>query len=185
MPSVTPWRSVNVSKYMIPAYESIPNSSIVKRPVYHYHGVFGQDVGAGEMEAYLRKQGVVEPAWRYTMFNNSHFHANTHEVLAIAQGSATCLFGGDDASVGTKVDVAQGDVVIVPAGIAHRLWRDHERENKPLLMVGAYPVFSGGHWDMHYGNASELKGVEAKIKEVAWFERDPIYGDEGAVLEQP
>jgi uncharacterized protein YjlB len=48
-------------------------------------------------------------------------------------------------------------------------------------MVGSYPV-DAETWDMCYGEAGEEEKVEG-IKKLAWFTRDPIYGDEGPTLE--
>ena len=46
-------------------------------------------------------------------------------------------------------------------------------------MVGCYPP--GKNWDMCYGKKGEEEKVKS-IENLAWFDRDPIYGDEGPVL---
>lgn len=38
------------------------------------------------------------------------------------------------------------------------------------------------NWDMCYGEEGEKKKIEG-IKHLGWFERDPIYGDQGPVLD--
>lgn len=46
-------------------------------------------------------------------------------------------------------------------------------------MVGSYP--KGKSWDMCYGTPEEgdkVKGISA----LGWFDRDPLYGDDGPVL---
>ena len=43
-------------------------------------------------------------------------------------------------------------------------------------MVGSYP--QGKHWDMCYGQAGEENQVTS-IGGLAWFEKDPLYGDQG------
>jgi len=48
------------------------------------------------------------------------------------------------------------------------------------LQVGCYP--KGSTWDMCYGKPGEEGKVEA-IKKLGWFERDPVYGDEGPVFD--
>jgi uncharacterized protein YjlB len=47
--------------------------------------------------------------------------------------------------------------------------------------VGAYPVGSE-QWDMCYGREGEEGRVEG-IKGVRWFGGDPVYGEDGPVLE--
>ena len=73
--------------------------------------------------------------------------------------------------------VESGDVIVVPAGVGHRLLEDVDGG---FVMVGAYPV--GRDWDMCYGKEGEEGKVEG-IGRLGWFERDPIYGDEGPVLD--
>ena len=70
----------------------------------------------------------------------------------------------------------KGDVAVVPAGVGHQLLEDLEGG---FEMVGSYP--GGRSWDMCYGVEGEEGRMEG-IKGLGWFERDPIYGDEGPVL---
>ena len=67
--------------------------------------------------------------------------------------------------------------MIVPAGVAHRLLDDIEGG---FSMVGCYP--QGSSWDMAYGKKGEEKQIDG-IGELGWFERDPVYGDEGPAVE--
>ena len=109
------------------------------------------------------------------MYSQNHFHSTTHEVLCIASGSAKCCFGGEDNDGRIESVLERGDVVIVPAGVGHRLLEDRGG----FQMVGSYPI--GKNWDMCYGRAGE----EEKVKDIAglgWFSRDPVYGDEGPAL---
>jgi len=73
--------------------------------------------------------------------------------------------------------VRKGDVVVLPAGVSHRMLEDIDGG---FQMVGSYP--KGSNWDMCYGK----EGEEAQVKEIeslGWFERDPIYGEQGPVLD--
>ena len=72
--------------------------------------------------------------------------------------------------------MSKGDVIVVPAGVGHRLLEDIEGN---FEMVGSYP--KGRQWDMCYGKEGEESKMEA-IRSLEWFERDPIYGNEGPVL---
>jgi len=66
---------------------------------------------------------------------------------------------------------------VIPAGIGHRLLDDFK---SGFEMVGSYP--KGKTWDMCYGENGEEDKVLA-INRVKWFERDPLYGNLGPVLE--
>lgn len=112
------------------------------------------------------------------MYSTSHFHSNTHEVLSIYAGSAKLCFGGEANPSRVEVVVEKGDVVVVPAGVAHRLLEDLG----DFIMVGAYP--GGKDWDMCYGREEEAEKVKA-IAHLGWFEKDPLYDREGPVLDVP
>lgn len=131
---------------------------------------------ASSIESHFTTTGVVTPQWRYTMYSTSHFHSTSHEVLGIASGSAKLCFGHEDNPKRVEETVKQGDVIVIPAGVSHRLLEDLEGG---FEMVGSYP--KGFGWDMCYGKKGEEGKVE-EIKKLAWFERDPVYGDEGPVL---
>lgn len=109
-------------------------------------------------------------------------------------------FGHEDNPKKVEDTVSKGDVIVVPAGVAHRLLRDIEGGFEMVRMavstrpwrkigfmhrltagiqVGCYP--QGYTWDMCYGRASEESKIE-KIVAVPWFTRDPVYGDDGPVL---
>lgn len=87
-------------------------------------------------------------------------------------------FGGEENGGRVEQEVEKGDVMVVPAGVGHRLLED--LSDGEFEMVGSYP--KGKEWDMCYGKCGEGKKVEG-IKKVEWFKKDPIYGDEGPVLD--
>lgn len=113
------------------------------------------------------------------MYTTTHYHSTTHEVLLIYSGRAKLCFGHESNPARVETEVSAGDVVIIPAGVGHRLLEDVSEEGEEFGMVGAYPV--GCHWDMCYGKAGEEEKASA-CKDVKWFEKDPLYGDEGPVL---
>lgn len=110
------------------------------------------------------------------MYSTTHFHSSSHEVLCISKGKARLCFGGENNDGRVEPVVEKGDVVVVPAGVGHRLLEDLEGG---FEMVGSYPT--GKNWDMCYGKEGEEGKVDG-IKKLGWFERDPVYGDEGPVL---
>lgn len=81
------------------------------------------------------------------MFKESHYHSTTHELLTIIRGNATLLLGGRDGVKGnseshTTVDVSVGDLLLLPAGYAHRAVMDSDG----FSMIGSYPA-NGRKWD--------------------------------------
>jgi len=174
---INPVESLRLSSFQIPSYQMIPNTSIQKRPLLVYHSAFRPAAAASEIESHLQKTGVVVPQWRYTMYSTTHFHSTTHEVLAISRGKAKLCFGGEKNAQAVKIVVEQGDVVVVPAGVGHRLLEDLGAGS--FEMIGSYPP--GKQWDICYGQAGEEERVNG-INMLAWFERDPIYGDDGPAL---
>lgn len=67
-------------------------------------------------------------------------------------------------------------MIIVPAGLGHRLLDDF---GSGFEMVGSYP--KGKQWDMCYGKKEEESKVKG-IADLGWFEKNPVYGDEGPIL---
>ena len=172
---LTPLKSLKVSRHQIPAYKHIPNTSIQSYPLYNNRQAYKPSPPASDIEHYLSSVNVVKPQWRYTMYSESHFHSTSHEVLCVYSGSADLCFGGEENPDRIEPKVSSGDVIVVPAGVAHRLTKDHGG----FSMIGSYP--KGCNWDMFYGREGEEEKVK-KIGNLDWFERDPIYGDQGHVL---
>lgn len=178
--------SLRVSKHFIPAHDRLPNSSILNKPLLIYHAAFvagghGHDAAgpasASAVESHLSAVGVVTPQWRYTMYPTTHFHSTSHEVLCVTSGRARLCFGGEENPGRVETTVQAGDVMVLPAGVAHRLLEDLEGG---FQMVGSYP--DGCHWDMCFGKAGEDGKVKA-IAKLEWFRKDPIFGDQGPVLD--
>lgn len=71
------------------------------------------------------------PAWRNGIYDFDHYHPNAHEALAIARGHVRVRIG---AEAGVVLDLGAGDVVVLPAGTAHR----NLGQSDDLLVVGAY-----------------------------------------------
>ena len=89
------------------------------------------------------------------MYSTTHFHSTTHEVLCIGNGKARLCFGGEDNPEKIECVVNKGDVIIVPAGVSHRLLDDLDGG---FEMVGSYP--KGKQWDMCYGREGEEDKIE-------------------------
>ena len=172
--SLTPLKVLRVSKHQIPAFKGIPNTSIQNKPLLIYHNAF-PEADASSIESHLKSIGVVSLQWRYTMFTETHFHSTAHEVLCISSGSAKLCFGGEQNDGRVEPFVEKGDVIVVPAGVGHRRLEEHGH----FQMVGSYQT--GKSWDMCYGREGEEEKVK-NISALGWFDKDPIYGNEGPSL---
>ncbi|KAI1741059.1 RmlC-like cupin domain-containing protein [Xylaria scruposa] len=174
--NITSFENLKVVKHQIPAYNLIPNTSIQRKPLLIYKSLF-PSATVSKVESLLSDTGVVTPQWRATMYTMSHFHSTSHEVLSVTNGKATICFGHEDNPEKVTCNIEKGDLVIIPAGVAHRLQAVLEGD---FEMVGSYP--KGYNWDMCYGIQDEEGKIE-KIKELPWFKRDPVYGDKGPTLD--
>ncbi len=83
-------------------------------------------------------------------------------------------FGG---ATGVLVTVKAGDVIIIPAGVAHR----NVGSSHDFGVVGAYPA--GQNWDMNYGKANERPEVDKNIARVPLPHKDPIFGAGGPLIQ--
>ncbi|MBV9539223.1 MAG: cupin domain-containing protein, partial [Acidisphaera sp.] len=109
-------------------------------------------------------------SWRNGIFPFHHFHSNAHEVLGIAAGRARVRFGG---AQGRDVEVAAGDVVVIPAGVGHCRVSD----DAGLLVVGAYP--GGAEYDTCRGDPAQAQAVRRNIARVPLPAADPLFGADG------
>jgi uncharacterized protein YjlB len=121
---------------------------------------------AGEFEDLFAANGWTG-SWRNGIYTYHHYHSTAHEVLGVFRGSATVQFGGDR---GSKLKVSSGDVIIIPAGVAHK----NLGASSDFGVVGAYP--EGQECDMNYGRPEERPRADANIARVPVPETDPVYG---------
>jgi uncharacterized protein YjlB len=113
-------------------------------------------------------------SWRNGIYDYTHYHSATHEVLALARGRARVRFGG---RIGKVIELRAGDVAILPAGTGHqRLWGSGD-----LLVVGAYAA--GGHYDECRGSRKQHERARSSIALVPLPAKDPVYGAEGPLLD--
>ena len=103
-----------------------------------------------------------------------HYHSTAHEALGIIAGSAKVRLGSDG---GVIVDLRAGDVVVIPAGVAHK----GEAASPDLLIVGAYPGGRGP--DMQIPGKCDRELALANIAAVPQPGGDPVRGTSGPLTE--
>ena len=113
-------------------------------------------------------------SWRNGVYGMHHYHSTAHEVLGVYAGEAVVQFGGEG---GPEVSVQAGDVVVIPAGVAHK----RIRSSGDFGVVGAYP--EGQVYDMCYGRVDERPRADQNIARVPGPPTDPVYGESGPLLE--
>jgi uncharacterized protein YjlB len=152
---------------------NIPNNPSL--PLLVYRGVLetGKDAAASCEALFNRNRWPA--AWRNGVYDYHHYHTTAHEVLGIVRGTARVRFGGPN---GRAVDVGAGDVVVIPAGVAHR----NEGASDDLLVVGGYP--EGQDWDLCPAKPGEKGCAAADIARVPRPDIDPVYGTDGPLTAQ-
>lgn len=107
--------------------------------------------------------------WVNGIYSFSHFHSNTHEVLVICEGQAQVEFGNQQI-----VEVHAGDVIIIPAGIAHK----NLKSSRDFLVVGGYP------FDIDYDMCKKNdEKKQVMINSVEIPKSDPIFGKNGSLFD--
>lgn len=132
---LTPIKDLQVLKHQIPAHGLIPNTSIQGKPLMIYKSAFPSSTNGSQIESHLSSVGVVTPQWRFPMYGFDHFHSTSHEVLGIAAGKAKLCFGHQDNPKRVEEVLQKGDVIIMPAGVSHRMIEDLDGG---FSMVGRY-----------------------------------------------
>ena len=140
---------------------SIPNN---KLPLLLYRNVLDKD--ASELIDHFKEHSWSN-AWKNGVFSYHHYHSNAHEVLGVYSGSARLQLGGEKGEI---VDVASGDVIIIPAGVGHK----NLQSSPDFGVVGAYPNGSG--YDLKTGKAGERPKADENIAAVPVPETDPVVG---------
>lgn len=112
--------------------------------------------------------------WRAGVYTYHHYHSTAHEVLGCYSGRAALMLGGPE---GVRVEVERGDVIVLPAGVAHK----SIDSSADFKVVGAYA--EGREYDMKRGKPDEPQASEQDIAQVPLPEADPVFGARGPLLE--
>lgn len=168
-----------VEAIRLEASDGFPSSTL---PVLLYRGAFGapritEVRAAAEIAARTIEKTFAlhrwSGGWRDGIYDYHHYHSTAHEVLGCFAGRATVQVGGPH---GSHVVIAAGDVLVLPAGAAHK----RVLASQDFRVVGAYE--RGRSYDMQIGDPSSRRASEQRIREVPSPEFDPVYGDGGPLL---
>ena len=167
-------RAPNVEAFLLTGDGVFPNNRTL--PLLVYHKALNPDAPdlISQVQRLLAENGWVG-AWVDRVFDFHHYHSRSHEVLAICSGRADLCFGGEH---GIKLTLAAGDVVVIPAGVAHK----NLGASNDFVVVGAYPQ-GQENYDMCRGRREERQETDKKIVSTPIPESDPLYGRDGPLPE--
>ena len=151
----------------------VPNNPSL--PLIVYRGVLETGPRAAAACEALFARNDWSAAWVDGIYAHQHYHSTAHEVLGITAGSVRVRLGGEG---GKTAELRAGDVVVIPAGVAHK----NEGASPDLVVVGAYP--GGKSPDMRRPSAQERERAMRNIAQVAPPACDPVYGKSGPLLER-
>ena len=145
----------------------IPNSYL---PLLVYRAAWQHErLGPETIESTFAANGWAG-TWRNGVYAYHHYHSISHEVLGVYSGRASVQFGGPS---GRVIEVASGDAVVIPAGVAHK----RISATPDFRVVGAYP--EGMPYDMCYGKPQERPEADRRIAAVPLPAADPGSGPGG------
>jgi uncharacterized protein YjlB len=111
--------------------------------------------------------------WRNGVYDYLHYHATVHEALGVAGGRALVRFGGDR---GEKIEMAAGDVAILPAGTGHQCLS----ASPDFSVVGAYPP--GPKMQITRPTPDNHAKALSTIPNVKLPTTDPVMGENGPLV---
>jgi len=112
-------------------------------------------------------------SWRDGVYAFHHYHSTAHEVLGVYGGTAEVQLGGPQ---GPVLSVAVGDVMVIPAGVAHK----NLGSSADFRVVGAYPL--GQRPDMNRGVTGARPDADIRIARLPLPAADPVHGPAGPLL---
>jgi uncharacterized protein YjlB len=165
--------SAEVSHHVMPGDKFFPNNNDLPVLVYKQVFLLTDNDSADTIEKHFNENDWGN-SWKEGVFQYHHYHSTAHEVLGVVRGNIMLMLGGDDGNITT---LSQGDVIIIPAGVAHK----NVGSSEDFLVVGAYP--KGLDYDINYGKAEERETADNNIANVPLPDTDPVFGDKGPLLE--
>ena len=164
-------QTANIEQIVLQDDGIFPNS---RHPALLYKGALDIPVlFPGTHVRHLFERNGWSNSWDDGIFEYHHYHSITHEVLGIYKGHTMLQLGGPK---GPKIFVERGDVLIIPAGVAHK---NLSAENS-VGVIGAYP--GGRDYDMNYGNPDERPQTDENIRKVPVPKSDPLLGKDSGLI---
>ncbi len=137
-------------------------------PVLHYKKAIPIPLFfAAEKVEHLFRQHNWTNTRRQGICTYDHYHSTTHEAIAAIKGRTVIMFGGEK---GWHITLCKGDIVIIPAGVAHK----NLGNEKDIICVGGYP--GGKDPDMNYGDPAERPRTDKNIRSLSIPGTGPLYG---------
>jgi uncharacterized protein YjlB len=165
--------AMTIEEHLFTDDGQVPNNPSL--PLILYRGVLESSPrAAADCEA-LFAGNDWSAAWRNGIYTNHHYHSTAHEALGIIAGSVRVRLGGER---GKLVELRAGDVVVIPAGVAHK----NEGASPDLVVVGAYP--GGKSPDIQGPAEQDRERLRRNISQVKLPARDPVYGRSGPLIER-
>jgi uncharacterized protein YjlB len=163
----------SVEEHLFADDGTVPNNP--RLPLIVYRAVL--DTGPGAASACEERFAANgwSGGWRGGVYPYHHYHSTAHEALGIVAGSAQVRLGGENGEI---VKLRAGDVVVIPAGVAHK----GESTSPDLLIVGAYPEGRGP--DMKVPDKADRERALANIERVPMPASDPVSGASGPLVER-
>ena len=112
--------------------------------------------------------------WRNGIFPYAHYHSMIHEAMGLARGRATVRFGGEN---GEEIEIAPGDVVILPAGTGHQCHHAYAATSS-----SSAPIRQSGKYNLCRATKAEHAKALAAIRKVPLPATDPAFGPKGPLL---
>jgi len=167
-------RAPNVEAFILTDDGVFPNNR--RLPLLVYKKVLNPEAPdlIAQVQALFAENGW-SGAWVDSIFDYHHYHSNAHEVLAICGGQAEVRFGGEH---GITLTLAAGDVVVIPAGVAHK----NLGADANFVVVGAYP-HGQEQYDMCHGRREERREADRYVVNTPTPASDPLYGPDGPLTE--
>ncbi|HEX2255249.1 MAG TPA: hypothetical protein VHG92_00875 [Afifellaceae bacterium] len=164
----------DVEAFVIEPADGIPNNP--RLPLLVYRAVLLPELTNAAACQSLFKRNSWGGNWVDGIYDYWHFHVTGHEALGCVAGSARVAFGGDAA--GLLADVVAGDVVVIPAGVGHKLLE----ASPDFTVVGGYPPGQSGA--ITCPGDIDLEEAEERIAALDLPETDPVHGRAGLLTER-
>jgi uncharacterized protein YjlB len=149
-----------------------PNNA--RYPLLIYQQVLNVSELSAELIKEFLKQNHWLNSWVDSIYDYHHYHSNTHEALVVLAGACQVQIGGPN---GRVYSIVAGDVVILPAGVAHK----NVGSSVDFKCLGSYPNYDD--YDMNYGKVEEHPQVDINIKKVLLPKNDPVFGSKGLLFQ--